>query len=150
MTGRPRRVGWFDAVAARYVARANGLTALAITRLDALDQMPTIKICTGYQVNDMLLPSFPAESPRSKSSSRNTRSTPAGSPRPPAARAGTICRPTPASTWPACASWSARASIWSPSAPTATRPSCCASRSTSLPDIVSRFVDTVQDRGAAL
>ncbi|HUS15673.1 MAG TPA: adenylosuccinate synthase [Chloroflexia bacterium] len=61
VTGRPRRVGWFDAVAARYIARANGLTALAITRLDALDQMPMIRICTGYQMNDMLLRSVPAE-----------------------------------------------------------------------------------------
>ncbi len=61
VTGRPRRVGWFDAVAGRYVARANGLTALAITRLDALDKMPMLKICTGYRVNDMLLRNFPAE-----------------------------------------------------------------------------------------
>ena len=61
VTGRPRRVGWFDAVAGRYIARINGLTALAITRLDALDVFPTIKICTGYQVNDMLLRNFPAE-----------------------------------------------------------------------------------------
>ncbi len=61
VTGRPRRVGWFDAMAGRYVARANGLTALAITRLDALDQMPSLKICTGYRVNDMLLRNFPAE-----------------------------------------------------------------------------------------
>ncbi len=48
-------------MAGRYVARANGLTALAITRLDALDQMPTLRICTGYRVNDMLLRNFPAE-----------------------------------------------------------------------------------------
>jgi len=61
VTGRPRRVGWFDAMAGRYIARANGLTALAITRLDALDQMPTLRICTGYRVNDMLLRNFPAE-----------------------------------------------------------------------------------------
>jgi adenylosuccinate synthase len=61
VTGRPRRVGWFDAVAGRYIARANGLTALAITRLDSLDRFPVIKICTGYQVNDMLLRSVPAE-----------------------------------------------------------------------------------------
>ncbi len=61
VTGRPRRVGWFDAVAGRYIASVNGLTSLAITRLDALDQMPTIRICTGYQVNDMMIRSFPAQ-----------------------------------------------------------------------------------------
>jgi adenylosuccinate synthase len=60
-TGRPRRVGWFDAVAARYIAQLNGLTGLAITRLDALDQMPMLKICTGYGVNDMLLRHMPAD-----------------------------------------------------------------------------------------
>ena len=48
-------------MAGRYIARANGLTALAITRLDSLDRFPIIKICTGYQVNDMVLRSLPAE-----------------------------------------------------------------------------------------
>lgn len=61
VTGRPRRVGWFDAMAGRYIARINGLTALAITRLDALDKFPILKVCTGYQMNDMELRSFPAE-----------------------------------------------------------------------------------------
>ena len=46
VTGRPRRVGWFDAVAGHYVAQLNGLTGLAITRLDALDKFETLKICT--------------------------------------------------------------------------------------------------------
>ncbi|HDL18472.1 MAG TPA: adenylosuccinate synthase [Bacteroidetes bacterium] len=49
-TGRPRRCGWFDAVLARYSARINGLTGLAITKLDVLDQFGTIRICTGYQI----------------------------------------------------------------------------------------------------
>jgi adenylosuccinate synthase len=44
-TGRPRRCGWFDAVAARYSARTNGFDSLAITRLDILDAQPTLKIC---------------------------------------------------------------------------------------------------------
>ena len=61
VTGRPRRVGWFDAVAARYVAAINGLTGLAITRLDALDKFETIKICTAYQVNDAHLNHLPAD-----------------------------------------------------------------------------------------
>ncbi len=54
-TGRPRRCGWFDAVAARYTARLNGLTGVAITKFDILDDLPTVKICTGYAVNGEVL-----------------------------------------------------------------------------------------------
>jgi adenylosuccinate synthase len=61
VTGRPRRVGWFDAVAARYVAQLNGLTGVAITRLDALDKFDTIKICTAYRVHDAHLSHLPAD-----------------------------------------------------------------------------------------
>ncbi len=49
-TGRPRRCGWFDAVALGYVAYLNGFTHLAITKLDVLDGMPELKICTGYRL----------------------------------------------------------------------------------------------------
>ena len=51
-TGRPRRTGWFDAVAVRHAAFLNGLTGLAITKLDVLDAFAEIKICTGYQLPD--------------------------------------------------------------------------------------------------
>jgi adenylosuccinate synthase len=61
VTGRPRRVGWFDAVAARYVAQLNGLTGVALTRLDALDKFDTIKVCTSYRVNDAHLSHLPAD-----------------------------------------------------------------------------------------
>ena len=61
VTGRPRRVGWFDAVAGRYVAQLNGLTGIALTRLDALDKFDTLKICTAYKVNDMHLAHIPAD-----------------------------------------------------------------------------------------
>jgi adenylosuccinate synthase len=61
VTGRPRRVGWFDAVAGRYVAQLNGLTGTAITRLDALDKFDTIKICTAYKVHDAHLSHLPAD-----------------------------------------------------------------------------------------
>ena len=54
-TGRLRRVGWFDAVLARYAARINGVDTMIITKLDVLDQMPTIKICTGYRLHDTVL-----------------------------------------------------------------------------------------------
>ncbi len=49
-TGRPRRCGWFDAVAGRYTTGINGFTGGALTRLDVLGVMPTIKVCTAYRV----------------------------------------------------------------------------------------------------
>jgi len=51
-TGRLRRVGWFDAVLARYAARINGIDTMVITKLDVLDSLPTIKVCTGYRLHD--------------------------------------------------------------------------------------------------
>jgi adenylosuccinate synthase len=59
-TGRPRRCGWFDAVAARYSARINGLTGAALTRLDVLDALPSIKVCTAYDVNGKIMETLPA------------------------------------------------------------------------------------------
>ncbi len=58
-TGRKRRCGWLDTVILRYAARINGLTDLAITKLDVLDEFETIKICTGYMYNNMMLTEFP-------------------------------------------------------------------------------------------
>ena len=49
-TGRPRRCGWFDAVALNYVAYLNGFTQLAVTKLDVLDGLPELQICTGYRL----------------------------------------------------------------------------------------------------
>ena len=49
-TGRPRRCGWYDAVAVRYAVRVNGLDALALTKLDVLDGLDAIEICTGYRI----------------------------------------------------------------------------------------------------
>ena len=60
-TGRPRRCGWLDAVALRYAAAINGVTALAITKLDVLDDQPTVKVCTGYRVGGEPCGSFPAD-----------------------------------------------------------------------------------------
>ena len=48
-TGRPRRCGWFDAVVVRYAARVNGLTELAVTKLDVLDGFETVRICIAYR-----------------------------------------------------------------------------------------------------
>ena len=60
-TGRPRRCGWFDAVQARYAARVNGLTSLAVTKLDVLDSLDEIRIATGYRVDGDIATEFPAD-----------------------------------------------------------------------------------------
>ena len=61
-TGRPRRCGWFDAVAARFSAQVNGFTGGALTRLDILDSFARIKICLAYKVNNQILEHFPSSS----------------------------------------------------------------------------------------
>ena len=58
-TGRPRRCGWFDAVAARFSTRINGFTGVAITRLDILDALARLKICVGYKLDGRTIDYFP-------------------------------------------------------------------------------------------
>ncbi|MCJ7587268.1 MAG: adenylosuccinate synthase [Candidatus Aminicenantes bacterium] len=60
-TGRPRRCGWFDAVAVAYACRVNGIDGLALTKPDVLEELDEIRICTGYRYKGDLLPGFPAE-----------------------------------------------------------------------------------------
>jgi adenylosuccinate synthase len=60
-TGRPRRCGWFDAVVVRYAARINGLTDLAVTKLDVLDTLDRVAICVGYEYEGELHEEFPAD-----------------------------------------------------------------------------------------
>ena len=59
-TGRPRRCGWFDAVAARFSHQINGFTGIALTRLDVLDNLPQLKICVEYKLNGKTIDYFPA------------------------------------------------------------------------------------------
>jgi adenylosuccinate synthase len=59
-TGRPRRCGWFDAMVVRYAVRVNGLTGIALTKLDVLSVFDTIKVCTGYICNGKPLETLPA------------------------------------------------------------------------------------------
>jgi adenylosuccinate synthase len=61
-TGRPRRCGWFDAFATRYAAEINGFTSVALTKLDVLDALEEIKVCTGYKLDGRECESFPAVS----------------------------------------------------------------------------------------
>jgi adenylosuccinate synthase len=60
-TGRPRRCGWYDAVVVRYSARINGIDAIALTKLDVLDGLPEVRICTGYRTSRGVLTEFPAD-----------------------------------------------------------------------------------------
>ncbi len=59
-TGRPRRCGWLDACVVRYAGYVSGIDYMAITRLDILDKLKTLKICVGYQYKGELLKEFPA------------------------------------------------------------------------------------------
>jgi adenylosuccinate synthase len=61
VTGRPRRCGWFDATVVRYAVRVNGLTGLAVTKLDVLDSFAEIPVCTSYRLNGDGCEEMPAE-----------------------------------------------------------------------------------------
>jgi adenylosuccinate synthase len=61
VTGRPRRCGWYDAVAVRYAVRVNGLNALALTKLDVLDGLPELQVCTSYRCRGTDLTEMPGD-----------------------------------------------------------------------------------------
>jgi adenylosuccinate synthase len=61
VTGRPRRCGWYDAVAIRYAARINGLDGLALTKLDVLDGFEKLDICTSYRCAGRTLTELPSD-----------------------------------------------------------------------------------------
>ncbi|MBI3837111.1 MAG: adenylosuccinate synthase [Planctomycetia bacterium] len=60
VTRRPRRCGWFDAVAVRYTARLSGVDALAVMLLDVLSELPDLKICTAYEIDGRRITNFPS------------------------------------------------------------------------------------------
>lgn len=62
VTKRPRRCGWFDAVATRYAAELNGFDSVALTKLDVLDALDEIKVCVGYEIGGKRVHTFPAVS----------------------------------------------------------------------------------------
>jgi len=62
VTKRPRRCGWFDAVATRYAAELNGFDSVALTKLDVLDALEEIKVCIGYEIDGDQIDTFPAVS----------------------------------------------------------------------------------------
>ena len=59
-TGRPRRCGWFDGVAAAFSSRINGFTGIALTRLDVLDNFSSLKICVSYDLDGRIVQEFPS------------------------------------------------------------------------------------------
>ncbi|MDD3118763.1 MAG: adenylosuccinate synthase [Victivallales bacterium] len=61
-TGRPRRCGWFDAVASRYSCMVNGINKLAITKLDVLDRLPEVKLCVAYDIDGKRYEEMPSDS----------------------------------------------------------------------------------------
>jgi adenylosuccinate synthase len=60
-TGRARRCGWFDALVVRYAQRVNGLTNLAVTKLDVLDTLDRLGLCVGYEIDGDLHEEFPSD-----------------------------------------------------------------------------------------
>jgi adenylosuccinate synthase len=60
-TGRPRRCGWYDAVAVRYAVRVNGLDALAVTKLDVLDGLDELQVCTAYRCGGQVVTEMPGD-----------------------------------------------------------------------------------------
>ena len=72
-TGRPRRIGWFDAVAAKYSTKINGLDSIVITKLDILDHFEKIKVCTAYEYKGEKLDFFPTDPETKKNVQVKTR-----------------------------------------------------------------------------
>lgn len=62
VTKRPRRCGWFDVIATKYAAELNGFNSVALTKLDVLDALETIKVCVGYEIDGERIDIFPAVS----------------------------------------------------------------------------------------
>jgi adenylosuccinate synthase len=62
VTGRPRRVGWFDAMAVRYTAALSGADEITLMLLDVLSGLPELKLCTGYELDGERIPHFPSDS----------------------------------------------------------------------------------------
>lgn len=59
-TGRPRRTGWFDAVIGRFAVRTNGLTDIALNKIDVLSNLPVVKVCVAYEKDGRQIKDFPA------------------------------------------------------------------------------------------
>jgi adenylosuccinate synthase len=93
VTGRERRCGWLDLVALRYAVRLNGMTSLALTKLDVLSAFAELPVCTRYRLRDGTRPrTFPRTRATSTTASRSTRRCPAGRSRSTRSRTSPSCR----------------------------------------------------------
>ena len=124
ITGRARRVGWFDAAVARYSVATNGIDSIVLTKVDVLDEFETLKICTGYLSKGESGTTPWPTSRTSSTASRSTRSGLGGCPRRGNAAASRISHPRAGPTSTGSASCAARPSTWCRSAPTASTPWC--------------------------
>jgi adenylosuccinate synthase len=94
VTGRKRRCGWFDAALVRQTVTVNGVTGIALTKLDVLDGFEELKICVGYDLDGATLDYLPTPArARRRASRRSTRPCRAGRPPPKVRAAGPIFRP---------------------------------------------------------
>ena len=73
VTGRKRRCGWFDATLVRQMVKVHGIDGIALTKLDVLDGLETIKIAVGYRLDGLPIDHFPAAQGAQARSSRSTR-----------------------------------------------------------------------------
>ena len=105
VTGRARRCGWFDAVLVRQAVKIGGIHGLALTKLDVLDGMVRLRICTAYRHFGQTLHHLPASTQAQAGSSRSTRSWTAGRRARAALAASPICRRQPLSMSNVWRSW---------------------------------------------
>ncbi len=110
VTRRPRRCGWFDAVAVRYTARLSGVDALAVMLLDVLSELDEIKICTAYEIDGRQVNVFPSHVEDLPRHSRSTRRCPAGGRTSATCGGWPICPARRGPTW--CGSASSSAGRW--------------------------------------
>ena len=134
-TGRPRRVGWFDAVATKYGCMVQGATQAALTCLDALGYLDRIPVCTGYEIDGQITDSFPT-TPALLRASRCLPPSPAGKPISVAARTTTPSPKTQRPMWTSWNSASAPRLPWCPPDPSGriwhTGRPCCDPRAAGL------------------
>ena len=97
-TGRPRRCGWYDAVAVRYAVRVNGLDALALTKLDVLDGIESIEVCTAYRCGGKTIRELPSDLAQLAACEPVYETVPGWEGRPRASAATPTCRPARAAT----------------------------------------------------
>ena len=123
-TGRPRRVGWFDAVATKYGCMVQGATQVALTCLDVLGYLDEIKVCTGYEIDGEVTDKFPVTRQAGAGPSLSLPPCRAGSATSGASPTMPTCRRTPRPMWTFWSSISAAPSASSLPAPSAMRFAC--------------------------